>query len=169
MRFGSTSITVTGTVSPASVKMRVMPALRPIRATLMTVLSFVAHAHAYAVRVALQLAPRGVASRTRHRSAQPLPDGGLRSSSGLGCRRSGSNLARFRWKSIAWVQTLRAGPRRKGAQYMHGLRKPQHRAGPADGGSGTTFRKAFPIKRLCKTGVVPGRAYICVSPARDRR
>jgi hypothetical protein len=40
MRFGSTSMTVTGTVSPASVKMRVMPALRPIRATLMTILSF---------------------------------------------------------------------------------------------------------------------------------
>src|SRR5678816_2155575 len=40
MRFGSTSMTVTGTVSPASVKMRVMPALRPMRATLMTFLSF---------------------------------------------------------------------------------------------------------------------------------
>src|SRR3982750_5005764 len=54
-------MTVTGTVSPASVKMRVMPALRPIRATLMTILSFVAHAFARAVRATLQLVPHGVA------------------------------------------------------------------------------------------------------------
>src|ERR1044072_2567536 len=84
MRFGSTSMTVTGTVSQASVKMRVMPALRPIRATLMTFLSFVAHAFAHAVRVALQLVSRAVArpSEVNHgdRGARTCP----RCSSGLG-------------------------------------------------------------------------------------
>src|SRR5690606_13663309 len=38
MRFGSASITVTGTASPASVKTRVIPALRPTRPTVLVAL-----------------------------------------------------------------------------------------------------------------------------------
>src|ERR1041384_5521995 len=114
MRFGSTSMTDTGTFSPASVKMRVMPALRPIRATLMTILCFIANACAPAVRATLQLVLRGVASRSRGAQEDAAnPDGGRESRVVL-VNQWSPNLARFRWKSIAWDM----GPRRKGAQYI---------------------------------------------------
>jgi hypothetical protein len=112
-RFGRTSITVHGTVSPASVNTRVMPAFRPTSPIAITA-SFMRGGAQVFLRTSLAATPVDLAKTVRgrrreNRRGTVVPRD---CSSGLGAVRPAPTSP-----DVACATTLRTTPGRKGAQY----------------------------------------------------
>src|SRR5262245_39978536 len=138
MRFGRASITVTGTASPASLKTRVIPALRPTRPTVLVALIVMSSLFHWSPRLRLAWAAiqktvcrplaSNVADAAQTRSAPPVSSDPEQSTLVKEGFHGEADRVRFPVMPLERYP-VRARPRRKrGANYSHVKRlcKPFH-------------------------------------------